>query len=294
MAMKKIILALFITLCFTSSLFARPLNLNEITQASVRVSTGSSWGSGTCVYFDGKSYYILTNAHVVGNSPTASVEFFSQGWKTSFISGSVIWKRFEQMTDVDFAIVKIAKEKLGEYRPRVIPLLPAKYTVRSNEYIASVGCPEARWAQAFEGRFIGGDDSRLLFTPPPRPGQSGSGIHVIMKAENGEYYTYVGAIITWLIGNSSGKDANGFDIAQGGAIPISTLYRVLDNRTNYKPNKVPSHYQYVNSNRADHVHYYALGDDGTYYLMKTNENTGRRYANVRTGVCIIKWGIPFG
>lgn len=289
--MKRILLALLMSVMIGSVAFARPLTLNEITQATVRVSTGSSWGSGTCVYFDGQSYYILTNAHVVGNSSTASVEFFSRGWKTSFISGPVIWKKFQEMTDVDFAIIKIPKNKLGNYKPRVIPLLPSKYTVKSNEYMASVGCPEARWAQAFEGHFIGGDDSRLLFTPPPKPGQSGSGIHVIVKAEDGNYYTYVGAVITWLIGNSSGKDANGFDLAQGGAIPISTFYRVIDNRTNYQPNRVPDHYQYVNW--TDHVHYYALGDDGCYYLMLPKED-GRFYVQAKKGVKIIKWRIAFG
>ena len=290
--MKKFLIALLLSTFMCSIALARPLSLNEITQASVRVSTGSAWGSGTCIYYDGSSYYILTNAHVVGSSSQANVEFFAGGWKTSFLQGKVIWKQFQDMTDVDFAIIKISKEKLGNFKPRVIPLLPAKYNVKSNEYIASVGSPEARWAMAFEGRFIGGDDSRLLFTPPPKPGQSGSGIHVNVKAENGEIYTYVGAVITWLIGNSQGKDANGFDSAQGGAIPVSTLYRVLDNRTNYMPNRVPSHYKYV-ANTTSHIHYYALGNDGNYYLMKTNPSTGLRSVHVKKGVTIVRWGIPF-
>jgi hypothetical protein len=284
--MKKILLSVLLILTSIQYCYAKPLTLNEITQASVRVSTDSAWGSGTCVYFDGNFYYVLTNAHVVGNSSTASVEFFAIGWKTSFIEGPVIWKKFQELTDVDFAIIKIDKSKLGKFRTRVIPLIPANSSFDAKAYLQSVGCPEARWAQAFEGHFIGGDESRLLFTPPPRPGQSGSGIHVNIKDANGEYHTYVGAIITWLIGTGTGKDANGFDLAQGGAIPISTFYKVLEQRTDFRPNKVPSHYQYV----VYHTHEYALARDGKYYIIQTKPD-GSRFVRLPKGMEVLEWGI---
>jgi hypothetical protein len=291
--------AIIATLCSTSAL-ARPLTLNEISEAICRVNMGGwggqSAGTGTCIGEtpDGQSYYILTNAHVVGQHQQGTVEFFKGGYKTTPLPATVVWRAYYRGSDVDFAVMTVDKSLFGNQPPRIIPLAPEGYAPTTGHYIAAVGCPSARWAQAWEGHITMDRGSRVLFVPSPISGQSGSGVTVLIQGNDGEWYTRVGAVLTWRIGDGSG--------AQGGAIPVGTLYGVMQGRhtaytvpTNYHEVKYVSQDSDGKQVEASTIYgvatgKYALGSNGKIYPVYLGPNG---YATVNLeqdfGVQIVTW-----
>jgi S1-C subfamily serine protease len=115
---KKIFATIVILLVISSFVYAKPLTLNQISEATCRVQVGNdrekSFGSGTCIAKDDSNYYILTNGHVIGNSAEGYVEFFKSGYKTREIPATVIWKAYQKNTDIDFAILSVKKEYFGD------------------------------------------------------------------------------------------------------------------------------------------------------------------------------------
>jgi len=237
--MKKLLFAIVaaVATLYSAVAMARPLTLNEISEATCRVRCGSASGTGTCIAEtpDGQSYYVLTNAHVVGGSSRGTLEFFKGGHVTEKLPARVVWKQYRRGSDVDFALMVVSKSLFGEHQPRVIPLAPQGYEPQTGYYIAAVGCPSARWAQGWEGHIINRGASRVMFVPPPIGGQSGSGVTVLIQGRDGQWYTRVGAVLTWRI--TSGG------LTQGGAIPVSTLYNILAN--SHVPYMTPASYQEV-------------------------------------------------
>jgi len=234
-----------LAMLFSTVALARPLTLNEISEAVCRVKMGpfvgkQNAGTGTCIGEtpDGQNYYVLTNAHVVGQHSQGTVEFFKGGYKTRPLPATVVWRAYNKGSDVDFAIVMVSKAIFGDYPPRVIPLAPAGYRPTTGNYIATVGCPNARWAQAWEGRITVERQSRVLFVPAPVGGQSGSGITVLIQDKDGIWHTRVGAVLTWRLGDNMGN-------FHGGAIPVSTLYNVLAGT--HVAYQVPVHYTEVST-----------------------------------------------
>jgi len=226
--LKKLALSFALVFAAVSTLQAKPLNLNQVLEATCRVRAGSGFGSGTCIDKENNKYYILTNAHVVGGRQIGSkvtVEFFRGGDKTVPIPATIVWKEHNNRTTLDFAILSVEARYFGKYPPRVIPLVPLKYKLAKQQYISSAGSPGGEWAKAWEGKLLNAHNPRVYFTPPPRGGQSGSGLFVLVNI-GGKLYTRLGAVITWRVG-PNGHDANGYDLARGGAIPVSNLYAAL-------------------------------------------------------------------
>ncbi len=195
---------------------AKPLTLDETLEATCRVEVQNARGSGTVMYKSNDKYYILTNAHVVGNARNAHISFFNYGVKSDPVPAKVVWRKMGQ--GIDFAIVTVDVSSLGNYKPRIIPMVPPNYKVTSNQYISSAGCPRGAWAVAWEGHALNSNNGRVLFQPPPVGGQSGSGIHILWKDKSGELHTRLAAVLTWRIGD------------EGGAIPVSTLYNILQGK----------------------------------------------------------------
>ena len=274
---KKIFLILALLLC-PIVVQAEPLSLNQILEATCRVRAGNASGSGTCIMEDESNYYFLTNAHVVGNSTNLAIEMFQGGSQSRRIPGQVVWRRHQGRTDVDFAIIRVAKTAVGKFVPRIIPIVHDGYKISQGQYIASAGCPRARWANAWEGHATTDSSSRILFIPPPLGGQSGSGIHVYLKDSNGEWHTRLAAILTWSIGN------------QGGAISSNTLYAAIQGRV-FQPQRIPDSWTEVAEPKyAIHYSQWARGTDGNYYKMKLNANH-RHYVIMPPGVKASKWNI---
>jgi len=292
--MKKFILATVASLVLMcSSAYAEPLNLNQILEATARVGTFENYGSGTVVAKQNGKYFILTNAHVVGEAEHATVEFFTRGSKTLPIIGDVVWRAHQRNTGVDFALITISTSSLSTWKPRIIPLVSYNYDIKTNTYIQSAGSPEARWPMAWEGRVTQDKDNRLIFTPAPTMGQSGAGLLVNVPDANGELHTRVGGIVTWRINNQPAHlpqfDSNGYDISSGGAISIDKLYDAMAGKIN-SSKVVPPNYSIVGTSNSPETlpAEKALGSDGKYYRVVV-EGSEMEAVNLPIGIKIIRW-----
>jgi hypothetical protein len=220
--------------------YGKPLTLNEISEAVCRIRVGVTYGTGTCVgkTADNQHYLIFTNGHVVGRQSQGTVEFFRSGYKTTPLPADVIYSNVNNRSDVDFGFMQVHEKHFGDYPPRIIKMMPPDCKLSVGNYIAAVGCPDARWAQAWEGHITEHKDSRVLFIPAPVGGQSGSGVMVLVYNNNTkEWETKLGAILTWRIPMLDGAKFC------GGAIPVTTLYSVLNNT--YTSYRVPVSYRPV-------------------------------------------------
>ncbi len=233
----KILYIILLSLFITTVCQAKVLTLNEILESTCRVKAGSAYGSGTCFKHEGGKYYILTNAHVVGNNRTVSLEFFKNGHKTLPISATVVFKKLIQRSDVDLAIVAVDGKYFGNYPPRVAKVAARDAKAEGN-YMLSAGCPSARWASAWEGTIKNETGGRIIFYPPPIGGQSGSGLYIV---NNGQ--TLLKGVVTWRIGNSGRDGRTGYERAQGAAVNIDRLYDVIAGRVEY--NRIPDNNQTV-------------------------------------------------
>ena len=238
----NILFSILLSLFLTTVVQAKVLTLNEILESTCRVKAGSAYGSGTCFKHEGGKYYILTNAHVIGNSRTVSLEFFKNGHKTLPISATVVFKKLIARSDVDLAIVAVDGKYFGNYPPRVAKVAP-RDAKGDNSYMLSAGCPSARWASAWEGTIKEEKGGRIIFYPPPIGGQSGSGLYIV---NNGN--TVLKGVVTWRIGNSGRDGRTGYERAQGAAVNIDRLYDVIAGRVEY--NRIPDNYQTVNYVKA--------------------------------------------
>ena len=281
------LLAIVAFLCLTATTMAQQLTLDQLLEATCRVGVSDAYGTGTVVSHKQNLYYILTNAHVVGKNDVATVEFFTKGIKTLPIKADVVWKVYQRGTSVDFALLTIPDNAIKGWSPRVIELAPRSFSMRDGDYIKSAGCPEARWPMAWEGSALN-VGSRVIFTPPPTGGQSGSGVFVQTRNASGAIETRLGAIVTWRIGDN-GRSPNGYDLATGGAIPVSTLYDAIEGKVS-SPGPVPNDYFLIQSPRTSDSNYLdkALGSDGKYYSVSII-NGEKRAVDLPKTVSILRW-----
>ena len=270
---KKVVLIAILVCILVSTAFGRPLTLNEIQHATCRVTAGNGMGTGTCVGEDDHNYYVLTNAHVIGQARNVYLEFFKSGYKTNKLTASVVWKSFYERSDYDFAICAIPKSVFGKHPPRVIHLAPRGYISEPGNYIASMGCPNGHWVQGWEGHVTKDSNSRILFTPAPVGGQSGSGLIMLVRDKTGELHSRVGAVLTWRIGQIN---------AVGGAIPVSQLYKAMGGETS-SANQIPVSYRPVSTRET-----YILGSDGKVYVGKEDLTTGMLYVTLPSGVTSVR------
>ena len=283
--MRSLLLSfiLFFALC-SSTAYGKFLSLNEIGEAACRVRVSSSAGSGTSIAADDEHVYVLTNAHVVGSSRQATCEFFRYGRKTQRLPGSIIWKSHSSRSVRDFAIIRIKKSLFGAFPPRIVELAPVDHVVKQDDYIASAGCPQARWLQLWEGHALSeASNNRVLFTPPPLGGQSGSGVFTVIDGD-----TYLCAILTWRIENS-----------KGGAIHIGNFLRALKGEASHNDDiEIPESWQYaaqpIQQPSTTKSAYYALGSNGMYYLQNFNSVGWEQSVTLpagHEGTKIVKWNV---
>jgi uncharacterized coiled-coil protein SlyX len=298
--MRHAILSASLFFFLYSPASAKFLTLNEIGEASCRVNAEDSRGSGTSIAHDKQFIYVLTNAHVVGNSRRVTCEFFRYGRKTAPLGGEVVWRAYSEQRVLDFAVIRIPKSLFGSMPPRIVPLAPANHVINKDDYIASGGCPQGRWLQLWEGHALStGSQSRVLFTPPPLGGQSGSGVYTMIKGN-----MHLAAVLTWRV------DAN-----MGGAIHIANFWRAIKGEVNEnKFDKIPSSWKFAqdgSSPKAKKIEsklirkhaYYALGSNGYYYLQTFKSGIQWRSVIIpdeHPNVKIVQWNVlldvecPFG
>lgn len=238
-------LLLFLCLLVPVTAKAEVLNANQILESTCRVTAGQYFGSGSVIKHENGKFFILTNAHVVGNNNTVYLEFFKNGRKTLPFPGEVVWKQFKEKTSMDFAIVSIDEKYFGKYPPRVVKLAPASVKALDG-YVMSAGCPGARWPSAFEGFIIREESDRILFYPPPLGGQSGSGLYIFAKDSAGQWETYLKGVVTWRIGGGvPGKTTQmGYEMNHGGAASVDVLVSAYGGQV-AEPASIPDNYETV-------------------------------------------------
>lgn len=298
MFIKKVITVIVLIFCFNINLIAKPLTLNEVLEASCRISVSGAIGSGTCIAKNDQHYIFLTNGHVVKNSKKAHIELFKDGYKSYKVPATVIKSFWQNRTDEDFALLAVDRKYLYKCPPKVIPLVSLNYNI-STTYVYSAGSPEGRWLSGWEGRIEEKQNFRLVFSPPPADGQSGSGLLVNVADKNGELHTRVAGVITFRTGDSgmfqNPRDENGFPKAKGIALSISILYSLLGyTKTSYKVSPIPHHYVPAKKEEVKKcsrcgrsLQNHALGSDGQYYCV--HKDDGNLVCGAGPNVKIVRW-----
>lgn len=194
--------------------FRRAETFEDAHAASCRVTAGGSRGTGTFIGSRGDAAYVLTNYHVVTKNTDVYLDFWTNSEKER-LAGKVAWRYYDANLPADFAIVEIDAETLkSAIDPPFVALGGKDAKPSINGFIVSSGAPDGRFTQAWKGKIEDYyRDATALFSPPPVPGQSGSGILEYLDNE-----LYLTGVLTWLIGEK------GADSSKGGAIPVSNIY----------------------------------------------------------------------
>lgn len=200
-----------------AQVFRRAKTFEDAFDASCRVTVDNARGSGTFFGVDGAKAYILTNYHVVTTAKRATLDFWTNGQRQS-IQGVIDWRYYDATTPCDFARIAVDANDLKRIDPPWVALGGADAYPTINSVIISSGAPDGRFCQVWKGwneTYYNG--RTLIFSPPPVPGQSGSGIVERLGDD-----LFITGVLTWLIGEK------GRDDSKGGAIPIANLYKALD------------------------------------------------------------------
>lgn len=212
---------------FPSTLFAEHLFLDQVSQSTCKITiqnrdvfgrTVYGYGTGTVISEDDDSYFILTNGHIITDHKQALVEFFYNGYKSASANSTVVWSRFQEGSTIDAALLSVKKSVFGKIHPKVIPLADKNIQLKDGDYIYSSGCPNGRWAQAWEGRVIKTSENITYINSPPVEGQSGSAILADIKDDKGNTNTRVVGLLSWRFGRQS---------TYGGGVSLSRLYEIM-------------------------------------------------------------------
>lgn len=186
--------------------------LQRIQEATVRVSVSGGTGTGTIFKENDNYYYVLTNAHVVGNSKFVNIECHKNHWPSPKMRGEVIAKRKVDNASFDVAVVKIAKKLFRGIRMPVIPL--SKTGPDANEILLiTCGC-QAGASPSIQLCIVGDNRNDMIYyTPTALPGRSGSMLTDINGLE-------IKGLVAWMTGGSNPR---------GLAMSSAKIYDWVDN-----------------------------------------------------------------
>lgn len=187
--------------------------LSDVHAATCRVRVSNARGTGIFNGYDeatGKAY-ISTNDHVTSANRACTLDFWTNS-RMQTVKGTVIFKSRNDQTGRDFAIIEVDANDLKTIDPPYIPMKPLDAAELMGRAFLSSGCPDGRFDQGWRGTIEREEGGMLIFSPPPVPGQSGSGICIV---DNGKIYDV--AKLTYLLG------AKGLDESKGGALPLANL-----------------------------------------------------------------------
>lgn len=209
---------LFCLLFFVASIasaqeFRRAETLEDVWKASFRVETSNARGSGAFFAARGDKCYVLTNYHVVEKAQTVNLSHWGTNERKT-IGARVVWRRLSENPRADFAVCEVDANDMAKLDAPFIPLAGRDSAPDQQSYIASSGCPDGRFAQAWKGKTLGRLSDTVRFQPAPVEGQSGS---AIVSEIDGELW--ITGVLTYRTGEK------GSDSAEGLAIPIANLYR---------------------------------------------------------------------
>ncbi|MFA5794240.1 MAG: serine protease [Candidatus Brocadiia bacterium] len=176
---------------------------------TVRIKALFSMGTGVVI-----DDYIITAAHVVGNSSTVTIELFHPD--NVKLEASVV------ITDTgkDLALLKPAKPLLYSAR-----LAPKDYTPYIFSPIWTVGCSLGLTPRPSSGIISVIEDTYWEVSSPVLPGNSGGPVYTLVPSNDGNASTYeVIGIAVWV---RIYKDQ--LITTMAGIVPISEIYEFLGN-----------------------------------------------------------------
>lgn len=191
--------------------------LGDVHAASCRVRVSNARGTGI---FNGYNAaegvaYISTNDHVTTTAGSCKLDFWTNS-KMQTVDGRVVFSIRDDRAARDFAIIAVDAYALKEIDPPFIPMKPVRLEDLAGLPFLSSGCPDGRFDQGFRGVIERVDGGMAIFSPPPVPGQSGSGICVAFEGK-----LFDVAKLTYLLGTK------GADESKGGALPLVNIVTSL-------------------------------------------------------------------
>ncbi len=209
--------------CAFSVEFRRVQTFEDVHGTTCRVCVSGARGTGWFAGYKNNVAFVCTNYHVVTNSKTARLDFWTNGTMQS-VDAVVVGRAYDLKKRYDFAVMEVDAEKLKAIDPAFLPIGGPDAAPSKGAVIISSGAPDGRFTQAWKGQVLEYYNGQTaIFSPPPVPGQSGS---PICEYVNGELFAT--GILTWLIGEK------GDDDSRGGAIPIGNMYRAFGSQTGYE------------------------------------------------------------
>ena len=154
---------------------AKADRLQRIYEATCRVSVSGGTGTGTVFREDGNHYYILTNAHVVGASKTAGVEFIKDHWPSPRLRAAVTGRKLIQNGSFDVAVLRLAKSQLNGVELPVIPLATGQ-DAPAEVRLITCGCQAGEMPSLQQVLTIKNSGQLIYYVPPAKPGRSGSAL----------------------------------------------------------------------------------------------------------------------
>jgi len=222
-----------VVVCFAPRLVNA--SIDDCIDATCRITTGDGGrGTGCCFERSGGYVYVLTCAHVVGDSSAVKCEFWREGHRSSPLTGRVV----RRAKAADAAIVAVPESAFGGVLPKTIPVAPRDYVVRPGQTLTSVGCANGTWSTGWKGHALGYSGRDLYFTPTPANGRSGSAVFDgdgtrivgLLKARTGDgskgIATSVQALYAALSGDTSASQTSGG--CAGGICPLPFGRRQTD------------------------------------------------------------------
>lgn len=169
--------------------FRRGLTLADAHAATFRVEVNGARGTATfigCPKDRPGVAVFLTNYHVVTKNNEANLTSWGTSRQRS-IRGKVAWRAYDVAAPWDFALVEADAATLKrEIDPPYVQVAGPGAKPGRGAKILSAGAPDGRFVQAWRGSVVDYYNERTaVFTPPPVPGQSGSGI---FEEIDGELY----------------------------------------------------------------------------------------------------------
>lgn len=192
--------------------------LGDVHAASCRVRVSNARGTGIFNGYNSETgkAYVTTNDHVTSTNRQCFLDFWVNS-KMETVAGSVVFKLRNDQSGRDFAVIEVDAEELKKIDPPYIPMKAISPERLAGREIMSSGGPDGRFVQGWRGAIERIEGGMAIFSPPPVPGQSGSGICVI---EDGKIYDV--AKLTYLLGTK------GLDESKGGALPLANLLDSLE------------------------------------------------------------------
>jgi len=180
--------------------YANDERLKEYYQACCRISVSGGVGSGTIFKEDSSNYYVLTNAHVVGNARNVNLEFAKFNGDVVYyspsIQGKVLRKKLISSGAFDVAIVQVPKQNMRGVKLPVFEISETE-NINKNELHIFTSGSQAGELGSIQPVHINKTDNQLIYyIPTARPGRSGSSI---VDLNTGK----IVGLVAWLTGEGS-------------------------------------------------------------------------------------------